>query len=209
MLKYWTAHILAGRLGSLAICLGCVLLISVQGSCQQGLNVQSPGAGETKTSTAAGQPATAPVSMQPASAPVTGAAQQGGLKNLTGRLDAPRDSRQTKQGDVGDLAWQTIGYTILILLLGGAVIILARRLLPKLGLAPAGGRNVKLLETVSLNPRQRVHLLKVGGRRILVGSCRDSLSMLADVTEQTEPSQQDQSAGQPVAAVQSAGKGEE
>jgi flagellar biogenesis protein FliO len=45
------------------------------------------------------------------------------------------------------------------------------------------GKNVRVLETVHLGSRKTVHLLRVGSRKYLVGSSRERISLLADVTE--------------------------
>jgi len=43
-----------------------------------------------------------------------------------------------------------------------------------------------VVETVGLGIRQQVHLLEVGGRRLLISATRENVRLLADVTDAFE-----------------------
>ena len=78
------------------------------------------------------------------------------------------------------LLWKMLAYLLIILVLGAVGILVVKRLVPRLG--PSAGRDVSVLETLHLGPRKSVYLLRVGDRRLLIAGARDSVSMLADVT---------------------------
>jgi len=69
---------------------------------------------------------------------------------------------------------------LLVVALGAAAIYASRKLLPHTGLS---GKEMKIIETVHLGPRKSVHLLKIGGRRLLIGSTAENITKLADVTD--------------------------
>jgi len=70
---------------------------------------------------------------------------------------------------------------ILIVILGGAAMYVSKKFLPRI--ASQSGKNIHILETTYLGPRKTVHLLKVGEKKLLIGSTSDSIAMLADVTD--------------------------
>jgi len=73
-----------------------------------------------------------------------------------------------------------LAYGLIILALGAAGMVLARRYSPTKALGR--GRNVRVLESTYLGPRMAVHLVQVGGRQLLLSSTREQIRMLADVT---------------------------
>jgi len=56
-----------------------------------------------------------------------------------------------------------------VLALCVGALVLGRRWLRKLPAASSTGREMRVVETLSLAPRCRVHLVRVGRRRVLVG----------------------------------------
>jgi flagellar biogenesis protein FliO len=62
---------------------------------------------------------------------------------------------------------------------------MSKKVLPRITNLP--GKEIRILETAHLGPRKAVHLVKIGNQRLLIGSTYESISMLADVTEQDEP----------------------
>ena len=82
---------------------------------------------------------------------------------------------------LGPLAWQVAASMGVVLVLGVACILAIKKLFPRI--TRLRGRNISLLETISLGPHKTVHLLKVGERKILVAGAKDRVTMLADVTE--------------------------
>jgi flagellar protein FliO/FliZ len=85
------------------------------------------------------------------------------------------------------ILWQTLSSVLVILVLGAVGMVAVKRFLPRLGRPFGGGRTVRVLETVPLGPRRSVHLLQVGGRKILVGDSQNNISMLADITDAYVP----------------------
>ena len=85
----------------------------------------------------------------------------------------------------GNLPMQLLASLLVVLVLGGVAIVVLRRLLPRLkwGRLVGQGRKIRLVESVSIGPRQRVHLLEVRGRSLLIAASRDGVRMLADVTD--------------------------
>ncbi len=70
----------------------------------------------------------------------------------------------------------------LVLGLGGAALYVSRRVLPRVTHAP--GKEIHILETAYLGPRKALHLVEVGGRRLLVASTSDHVTMLTTVNEE-------------------------
>ena len=83
--------------------------------------------------------------------------------------------------DMTKLLWQMLAYVLVILALGGAIILLVKRVLPKL--RAVRGKSISVVETIHLGPRQSVHLLQVGRQKLLIAGAREQISMLAEVTE--------------------------
>jgi len=45
------------------------------------------------------------------------------------------------------------------------------------------GRQIRIIETLRLGPRKAVHLLKIGNQRLLISSTGESITKLADLTD--------------------------
>ncbi len=69
----------------------------------------------------------------------------------------------------------------LIVGLGAAAFYLSKRVLPKVAHAP--GKEIHVLETAYLGPRKTLHLVEVGGQRLLIASTSDCITMLAPIRE--------------------------
>jgi flagellar biosynthetic protein FliO len=69
----------------------------------------------------------------------------------------------------------------LVVGLGAGMVYLSKRFLPKVVNAP--GKEIRIRETAYLGPRKALHLVEIGGRRLLIGSTNDSITSLADVTD--------------------------
>jgi len=69
----------------------------------------------------------------------------------------------------------------LVLALGGVALYLSKRALPKV--VHPGGKEIHILETAYLGPRKALHLVEVGGQRLLIASTNDGVAMLASLTE--------------------------
>jgi len=76
----------------------------------------------------------------------------------------------------------------LIVVLGvayGAIYAL-RGLMNRQGLLTGGRGNLKVLESAALGPNRSIHLVRVGGKVIVVGSTQEQITTLAEVTEPEE-----------------------
>jgi flagellar biogenesis protein FliO len=91
----------------------------------------------------------------------------------------------TKDQEIGRLLWESLAAVLVILLLGGIAIVVVRRVMPRIRIA--SGKRIILRESLSLGPQKMVHLVQVGSRQLLVGTSRDSVSMLTDVTDTLPP----------------------
>jgi len=128
-------------------------------------SLTAPAGAETAT-----QPAQAPVATtQPTTQPGSNCLDEQGGRPL---VTAP-------EGGSGRL-WALMASVLVILVLGGVAMIVVRRVLPKLGVTSS--RRVRVLETTHLGARKAVHLLQVGSQRFLIGSTRERITHLAEVT---------------------------
>jgi flagellar biogenesis protein FliO len=69
----------------------------------------------------------------------------------------------------------------LVLGLGVAALYLSKKVLPKVTQAP--GKEIHVLETAYLGPRKTLHLVEVGGRRLLIAGTNDRVTMLTNVSD--------------------------
>lgn len=90
----------------------------------------------------------------------------------------------TDSPDTSGKLWEMLIYTLVMLAVGIAGWVLMKRIGPKMGkpLGFASHRKVALEQTVHLGARRSVHLVRVGKQRLLVGSCRESIRLLSDVS---------------------------
>jgi flagellar biosynthetic protein FliO len=86
-----------------------------------------------------------------------------------------------------ELFFKMMFMILLVVVLGTAVVYISKKFLP--GFTHPSGKRIRIIETVHLGPRRTVHLLKIGNRQLLVGSTSESITKLADVTN--EPSEKD------------------
>jgi len=137
----------------------------------------------------ASQPASVPVPATrpgageaPTSAPATATAPSSdkSISRLGLRDDRGRRLPTLSEGDDDGLLGRMVAYGTVILLLGGAALFVARRYLPRA--RPAGGRGVRVTDSVYLAPRKQLHVLEVGPQRFLIASCRDSVTMISELT---------------------------
>jgi len=86
---------------------------------------------------------------------------------------------------MGNIGLQLMGSLLVLVVLAGVAYVVIKKYLPRLRLGSlvGQGRSVRLVESISIGPRQHVHLLKVGGRSLLISATREDVRLLADVTE--------------------------
>lgn len=65
--------------------------------------------------------------------------------------------------------------------LGLAALYLSKKVLPRV--ANPAGREIRIIETTGLGPRKALHLVEVGGQRLLIASTSDRITMLSPVGE--------------------------
>lgn len=85
-------------------------------------------------------------------------------------------------GDTTSTLLKMLAYVAVILVIGAAAIWITKRVLPRLTAAGGRGRDLAVVETTHLGPRKTLHVVEVGSRRFLLGSTRERISMLAEVT---------------------------
>ena len=81
-----------------------------------------------------------------------------------------------------ELFFKMMVSVLLVVVLGAAAIYISKRFLPKI--TRLTGKEIRIIETVHIGPRKAVHLLKIGKRRLLIGSTNESITKLADVTDE-------------------------
>ena len=81
----------------------------------------------------------------------------------------------------GDFFFTMMLMILLVVVLGAAAIYLSRKVLPRF--TQLSGKRVRVVETVHLGPRKALHLLKIGNRQLLIGSTKENITRLADVTD--------------------------
>jgi flagellar biosynthetic protein FliO len=100
-----------------------------------------------------------------AESPATGEAQTVGQNTL----------------ETSDALGKLVTSTLAIIVLGVVAVYVVKRVMPKV--SSAMGKELRVIESMSLGPRKQIHIVKVGRRKLLVGSGTDSVTCLADVTD--------------------------
>lgn len=81
------------------------------------------------------------------------------------------------------------------LLLVLALLFLSLYVLRRLSFLRAGGGRMRMLEVLQVGPRERVVLVAVGGRELLIGVTAASISTLAEISGEKEESSPVQASG--------------
>lgn len=121
----------------------------------------------------------------------TGAAPEQGTENQAVSSSGLLDSSFPSGSDLppgprlglgnGELFFKMMLSVGLVLGLGAAAFYVARKVLPKV--TQRSGREIHILETTCLGPRKALHLVEVGGQRLLLASTSDHVTMLTAVNE--------------------------
>lgn len=88
------------------------------------------------------------------------------------------------------MLWYIAKLVFLLPLIGAMVwgsLKLARHMQERFGMAPAGTRSVRVVETLMLSPTQRLAVLAFHDREILVALGRGGLTRLAEAPARTMP----------------------
>jgi flagellar biosynthetic protein FliO len=133
---------------------------------------------------AAAAPAAAPPASAAASAPSTASAPSDGNSKSKLPLRTDRSTRPLRlSGDDDGIGYgRLLAYLLIVAALALGGIYVAKRFLPRLGPA-ASGQRIRVVDSAYVGPRKQVLILQVGQRKFLVGSCRDSLTLLSEITE--------------------------
>ncbi len=116
-----------------------------------------------------------------------------GLAGLGTRDDSDTDRgpggpKLGRNGDADDtfpaLLGQSLAAVLVVLVLGGVALFVAKRFLPRLGVGQ--GRRISILETVYVGPRKSLHLVEIGDRTLLLAGTRERLSLVTDLTGSVE-----------------------
>ena len=120
-----------------------------------------------------------------------GAGTGQGTENRTARSSLLRDSSFSNDPNLssspsfrlgnGELFFKMMLSVGLVLGLGGAALYISKRVLPRV--TQPGGKEIHVLETAYLGPRKALHLVEVGGQRLLIASTSDHVTMLTTVNE--------------------------
>ena len=86
-----------------------------------------------------------------------------------------------REDDAGGALRQMIVYSLIIVVLGVAAVLVIKKLLPRIH--RSAGKNLSIIETAYISPRSSVHLLRVGTKKYLISRSGDGVSLLAEVTQ--------------------------
>jgi flagellar biosynthetic protein FliO len=93
------------------------------------------------------------------------------------------DPNLARQGDLGigskELFFKMMLSVLLVVALAAGALYLSKKVLPNI--TKAGGREIQIIETAYLGPRKALHLVEIGGQRLLIGSTNESIAKLAEV----------------------------
>jgi flagellar biosynthetic protein FliO len=122
--------------------------------------------------------------------------------------DAPAfPGRSGENVDTGEMFFKMMVLVLLVFALGAAAIYVSKRFLPRIANLP--GKRIRIIETAHLGHRRTVHLVEIGGRRLLIGSTNENITTLADVTDalcETDSSAPERSARTPFVPFMDAAK---
>lgn len=82
-----------------------------------------------------------------------------------------------------------------LLLIVGSAVIFRRWLQP--GMSRKSNRQMQLLETVRLSPKQALHLVMIGDQKLLIGATDQNVSLIAPIENQLAPSTETETPPQP------------
>jgi len=77
--------------------------------------------------------------------------------------------------------WRMLASLAVVLVLVVVAAVVGKKFLPRL--AAQGRRQLRVMETLHVAPRNAVHLMRVGDRVFMLGSTKEGLTTLGDVTE--------------------------
>ncbi len=96
---------------------------------------------------------------------------------LFGKQPAPIE---LADDNLGGSLYRMLLSLVLVIALAFGVMYVSKKILPKV--SGVSGKRVRVIETVSLGSRRAVHLLEVGGQQILIGSTQNTITRLAELS---------------------------
>lgn len=99
-------------------------------------------------------------------------------ENFGMNLAEEADENSERQVTTSDLLKRMVLATVIVAGLGIAAVYLSRKVLPKYG--AGNGRHIRLLETMSLGSGNRLALLEVENKKILIGSGGNGVSRISE-----------------------------
>lgn len=169
-----------GPLKLTAALVACLLLLAVTSAMQARQDPPQV----TETTPAEARPATTRpaealgAETQPSTQPTSKPAESG--EYLFTRRD--KNPLRTRPDSGSGVMGRMLVLVVIILAVGGVVLFLIRRYLPRTRPSKPG-RRIELLESSMLGPGKAIHLFRVGGQELLLGVTKDRISMLAEITE--------------------------
>jgi flagellar biogenesis protein FliO len=88
------------------------------------------------------------------------------------------------KSDTRTLFYRMMVSVLVVCVLGGAAIYFSKKFGPRI--TNLTGRQIRVIETVRIGSNRTVHLLEVGGQKILIGATNEQITKLADVDLDSE-----------------------
>jgi hypothetical protein len=92
--------------------------------------------------------------------------------------------------DTGDALKSLARAVLLIVIIGAAAIYVTKKVMPKVNAAM--GKEMKVIESLTLGSRRQLYIVKVGTKKLLVGASADSIRFLADVSDAVKEGAKDE-----------------
>jgi len=102
------------------------------------------------------------------------------MASTSGYVD-PNGSLGSGTFDTSDALKSLARAILVVMIIGAAAIYVAKKVMPKVNAVM--GKEMKIVESLSLGSRKQVYIVKVGSRKLLIGGGADSITYLADVTD--------------------------
>jgi flagellar biogenesis protein FliO len=88
------------------------------------------------------------------------------------------------QTDAASLVYRMFLSLVIVAVLGAGIIFLSKKVFPKY--TTGKGKYISIIETVNIGSNNKIHLIEVQGRRILIGSSNGAVSKLSEPEKNSE-----------------------
>lgn len=82
----------------------------------------------------------------------------------------------------GELFYRAMITVLFVIVLGFGAFYVSRKVLPRIARLP--GKEIRVVETTYLGPHKALHLVEIGGRRLMIGSTNNNITKLMDITDE-------------------------